>query len=167
MCEGRGRTPSKETVSLWIERDLWRKVGEPGNAFLVECHPSAVETLIGFDGENVEDLEHQMRRGIFIRANFDMQHEEYEIRSGSIDEFEREWMGYRRAQVLEVNVRRSAFENSTRTVGWTDDGYFVELIDGGEFIGHRAKVTLLDIRRSYGVAEVIVPGSAVINRSLS
>lgn len=167
MCEGRGRTPSKETVSLWIERDLWRKVGEPGNAFLVECHPSAVETLIGFDGENVEDLEHQMRRGIFIRANFDMQHEEYEIRSGSIEEFEREWMGYRRAQVLEVNVRRSAFENSTRTVGWTDDGYFVELIDGGEFIGHRAKVTLLDIRRSYGVAEVIVPGSAVINRSLS
>jgi ribonuclease G len=75
MCLGQGRISSKETVSLWIERDMWRKMNESGNAFLVECHPAAVEALIGLDGENVEDLEHQMRRGIYIRANFDMDYE--------------------------------------------------------------------------------------------
>lgn len=158
MCEGVGRISSKETVSLWIERDMWRKVNESGNAFLVECHPSVVEALIGLDGENVEELEHEMRRGIFIRANFDMEYEDYEITSGTIEEFERDQMGYRRAQVLECNVRRSAFDNINRIVGWTDNGYFVELIDGAEFIGHRAKVCLQDIRRSYAVADVILPG---------
>ncbi len=158
MCEGVGRISSKETVSLWIERDMWRKLNEPGNAFLVECHPAVVEALIGLDGENVEELEHEMRRGIFIRANFDMEYEEYEISSGSIEEFDREQMGFRRAQVLECNVRRSAFDNINRIVGWTDNGYFVELIDGGEFVGHRAKVSLQDIRRSYAVADVILPG---------
>ncbi|HTQ08577.1 MAG TPA: Rne/Rng family ribonuclease, partial [Fimbriimonadaceae bacterium] len=120
MCAGQGRISSKETVSLWIERDMWRKINEDGNAFLVECHPAAVEALIGLDGENVEELEHQMRRGIYIRANFDMEYEEYEITSGKVEDYDRDYMGYRRAQVLECNVRRSAFDNTTRIVGWTD-----------------------------------------------
>lgn len=159
MCGGQGRISSKETVSLWIERDMWRKINEAGNAFLVECHPAAVEALIGLDGENVEELEHQMRRGIYIRANFDMEYEEYEITSGAVEAFDREFMGYRRAQVLECNVRRSAFDNTNRIVGWTDSGYFVELIDGADYVGHRVKAVLQDIRRSYAVGDVILPGT--------
>jgi ribonuclease G len=159
MCLGQGRISSKETVSLWIERDMWRKINDPGNAFLIECHPAAVEALIGLDGENVEELEHAMRRGIYIRANFDMEYEEYEITSGNIDDFDRQWMGYRRAQVLECNVRRTSIENLNRVIGWTDTGYFVELVDGGDAIGHRVKVVLQDIRRSYAVGDVILPGS--------
>ena len=161
MCTGVGRIASKETVSLWIERDMWRKIQEPGNAFLVECHPAVVEALIGLDGENVEELEHEMRRGIYIRANFDMEYEEYEIRNGTIEEFDRLAMGFRRAQVMEANVRRSAFENSNKVVGWTDSGYYIELLDGMNHVGGRAKVCLQDIRRSYAVADVILPGSAV------
>jgi ribonuclease G len=167
MCDGRGRISSKETVSLWIERDMWRRINEPGNAFLIECHPAAVEALIGADGENVEELEHEMRRGIFIRANFDMEYEEYEIKSGSIEDFERSQMGFRRAQVLECNVRRSSFENLNKIVGWTDGGYYIELIDGAEYIGHRAKVCLQDIRRSFAVADVILPGAPVVSRSIT
>jgi ribonuclease G len=167
MCEGVGRIASKETVSLWIERDMWRQTQEPGNAFLVQCHPSVVEALIGLDGENVEELEHEMRRGIYIRANFDMEYEEYEIASGTIEQFDRKHMGFRRAQVLEVNVRRSAFENSAKIVGWTDDGYYVELVDAIESVGHRAKICLQDIRRSYAVAEMILPGSPQPIRALT
>jgi ribonuclease G len=167
MCEGQGRISSKETVSLWIERDMWRKIKDPGNAFLVECHPAVVEALIGADGENVEELEHEMRRGIYIRANFDMEYEEYEIRSGSIDEFDRKHMGLRRAQVLEVNVRRSSFESLNKIVGWTDNGYYIELLDGAQYVGHRAKVCLQDIRRSYAVADVILPGAPVSVRSMA
>ncbi len=159
MCTGRGRISSKETVSLWIERDMWRKIHEPGDAFYIECHPSVLEALIGLDGENVEELEHAMRRGIYIRANFDMEYEDYEIISGSIETFERMHMGFRRMQVLECNVRRSSFENVHKTVGWTDDGYFIELLDGDDHIGHRAKVCLQDIRRSFAVGDVILPTS--------
>lgn len=166
MCEGRGRISSKETVSLWIERDMWRKIHEPGNAFLIECHPAVVEALIGADGENVEELEHEMRRGVYIRANFDMEYEEYEIRSGTIEEFDRAHMGFRRAQVLECNVRRSAYESLNKIVGWTDGGYYIELLDGNNYIGQRAKVCLQDIRRSFAVADVILPGVGVPVRPL-
>ena len=167
MCEGVGRIPSKETVSLWIERDMWRKTQDPGNAFLIECHPAVVEALIGLDGENVEELEHQIRRGIYIRANFDMEYEEYEITSGSIEDFDRKHMSYRRAQVVEVNVRRSAFEVANKSVGWTDSGYFIELMDGSEYLGQRVKVVLQDLRRSYAVGDVILPGVGPAARSLT
>lgn len=167
MCEGAGRIPSKETVSLWIERDMWRKVNEPGNAFLVECHPAVVEALIGADGEVFEELEHEMRRGVFIRANFDMEYEEYEITTGTIEDFDRKFMGYRRAQVLECNIRRSSSETMNKIIGWTDEGYYIELLDGREYIGHRAKVCLQDIRRSFAVGDVIHPGAPVVSRSIT
>lgn len=168
MCLGQGRIPSKETVSLWIERDLWRKINEPGNAYIIECHPAVVEALIGADGENCEDLEHEIRRGIYIRANFDMEYEEYEIRTGTIEQFDLEFMGYRRAQVLECNVRRSAFENLNKIVGWTDSGYYIELMEGAhQYVGNRVKVCLQDIRRSFAVADVILPGTPVAARSIT
>lgn len=166
MCTGQGRIASKETVSLWIERDMRRRLAESGNAFLIECHPAVVESLIGADGENVEDLEHELNRGIYLRANFDFAFEEYTITSGTIDEFDANQMGYRRAQVLECNVRRSSFENLNKVIGWTDAGYYIELLDGVGHVGHRVKVCLQDIRRSFAVADVILPGAAVVSRSI-
>ncbi len=161
-CDGRGRIASRDTVSLWIERDMRRMMNESGNAFLVECHPAVVEAIIGADGESVEELEHELNRGIYLRANFDMTFEEYEIRSGTTDEFDRQLMGFRRAQVLECNVRRSELDNVQKSIGWTDGGYYVELIDGAGSVGHRVKVCLRDLRRSFAVADVIVSGQTVI-----
>ncbi|MCH8274044.1 MAG: Rne/Rng family ribonuclease [Armatimonadetes bacterium] len=160
-CSGRGRVPSAETTSLWVERDLRRALTEPGNAFFVECGPAVCETLIGVDGENVEDLERRLRRGLYIRANSDFAQDEYTVRSGTMEEFEKEVMGYRRAQVLECNVRPSALPGSGKVVGWTDDGYYTEinLTDGEAHVGDRVKVCLDDIRRSFAVASVIHTGS--------
>jgi len=155
-CAGRGRVPSEETVSLWIERDMHRSAGEQGNAYLVECHPAVVETLIGADGENIEEMEHALKRAIYLRARHDYALEQYTITAGSIEQFDTSRMGYRRAQVLECNVRSTSLEGMRKVVGWTDDGYYIELLDGASFVGQRVKVTLQDIRRSFAVADVIL-----------
>jgi ribonuclease G len=164
-CQGRGRIASKDTVSLWIERDMRRRLHEAGNAFLVECHPAVIETLIGADGESVEDLEHEMNRGLYLRASFDVPFEQYAIKSGTIEEFDRTHMGYRRAQVLECNVRQSSLDHPNKAVGWTDQGYYIELLDGVGYIGSRVKVCLQDIRRSFAVADVILSGAGSPPRS--
>jgi ribonuclease G len=158
MCEGRGRIASTDTVSLWIEREMRRRMHEHGDAFSVECHPAVVECLIGSDGQEIEDLEHELQRGLYIRANFDFGFEDFEIESGSMEDFDRKHMGFRRAQVLECNVRSSALESQNKAVGWTDGGYYVELLDGLEHVGNRVKVVLQDIRRAFAVADVILAG---------
>ncbi len=158
MCEGRGRVPSTDTVSLWIERDMRRRLDEAGNAFFIECHPSVVENLIGGDGEGLEDLEHNLMRGLYVRANFDFEIDEFEIHGGEIEEFDRKLMSFRRAQVRECNVRTSSDESGYKAIGWTDDGYYIELLDGHDLVGQRVKVVLQDIRRAFAVADVILPG---------
>jgi ribonuclease G len=158
LCGGRGRIPSKETVSLWIERDLKRMNSEPGDAFLIECHPHVLECLVGPEGESIESLEHQLRRGLYVRGNFGMDFEEYAIHPGTIAEYNKLKMGYRRAQVIECQVRRSVYGNHSKIVGWTDDGYYVSLTNGADYVGQRVKVCLQDIRRSFAVADAILPG---------
>jgi predicted RNA-binding protein with TRAM domain len=44
-------------------------------------------------------------------------------------------------------------------VGWTDDGYYIELLDGDAYVGRRVKICLEDIRRSFAVGSVIMPGA--------
>ena len=158
-CGGRGRVPSSQTVSLWVERDLRRQMTQPGNAFLVECSPAVCEAVIGPDGENVEELEHALRRGLYIRSNPTLAQDEYIITESTIDDLERKVMGYRRAQVVECNVRESVSMGATKAVGWTDSGYYIELVDGEAHIGKRVKVCLEDIRRSFAAGSVILAGS--------
>ncbi|GAB4122630.1 MAG: ribonuclease G [Fimbriimonadaceae bacterium] len=162
LCNGRGRIASSDTVGLWIERDMRRRLNEPGNAFHIVCHPAVVEALIGADGEVIEEMEHELQRGLYIRANHDIGIEEYHIEGGTIEDFDRSFMGFRRAQVLECTVRRSAVESAGKVIGWTDGGYFVELLGAEDLVGQRVKVVLQDIRRAFGVGDVIQP---VGNRS--
>lgn len=158
MCEGRGRIPSVETVSLWIERDMRRRVNEQGTAFFIQCHPSIVENLIGADGAEIEELEHELKRGLYIRANFDFEIDEFDIQAGTIEDFDKRLINFRRAQVLECNVRSSSEEGNFKAIGWTDDGYYVELVDGTDLVGQRVKIVLQDIRRAFAVADVVIPG---------
>ncbi len=160
MCEGRGRIASADTVGLWIEREMRRRLNEEGNAFFVECHPAVVERLIGADGESIEEMEHDLKRGLYIRANFDFGFEEFEIESNTIEELDKQFMGYRRAQVLECNVRSSYEDTADKAIAWTDDGYYVELLSGNEHIGHRMKVVLQDMRRAFAVGDIIVHGQS-------
>ena len=76
-----------------------------------------------------------------------------------MDDIEARAMGFRRAQVLECNVRQSSLSGLTKSVGWTDSGYYIELTGGEEHIGKRVKVCLEDIRRSFAVGSVILQGA--------
>ncbi|MCG9893890.1 MAG: Rne/Rng family ribonuclease [Fimbriimonadaceae bacterium] len=163
-CEGRGRVPSFDTVALWIERELRRRLDETGNAFAIECHPAVVETLIGPDGEAIEELEHELNRGLYLRANHDFDLEDWEIIPGTMEVMDRKLMSFRRSQVLECNVRRSRPDMPEKPLGWTDDGYCVELPNAAEMVGQRVRVVLSEIRRSFGVGEVIVPGKTTGHR---
>jgi ribonuclease G len=173
VCQGRGRVWSLETIAMEIEREMRRHLSKHATAIRVTCHPHLVEALIGDDGEFVEELEHELERGIYIRADFDYEFpDEFQIESGSIEQFDIQLMktGEHGAAlspntILECNVRRSALEDGRKIIGWTDEGYYIELINGQEQVGHRAKVALRDIRRSFGVGEVILSSAVAHGRA--
>ncbi|HLJ54106.1 MAG TPA: Rne/Rng family ribonuclease [Chthonomonadaceae bacterium] len=160
-CKGRGHLASSESVSLAVERDLRKQVNDPKNAkkdaLLITCHPEVAELLIGPEGATVAEIERQLQRALFIRSDADAHVEKYSIESGDIGELEKTRLTYRRAQVVECRVTRSLLKEPARCIGWAD-GYMLDLDDGSKYIGQRAKVRIVDTRRSFATAKVM-PGS--------
>jgi ribonuclease G len=160
-CKGRGHLASAESVSLVVERDLRKQVNDPKNArkeaLLITCHPEVAELLIGPDGATVAEMERQMQRALYVRADYDAHIEKFSIDGGDIAEMDKNRQAYKRAQVVECRIARSQLKEPGKCIGWAD-GYLLDLDDGAKYIGQRAKVRILDVRRSYAIGQVM-PGS--------
>jgi ribonuclease G len=155
VCYGRGRIPSPETVSLWIERELVsRAQKEHAEAYFIEAHPDAIEQLIGEDGMNIEMLEHALECALFARARPEMPIEEYRIQAGTLEGLKRQHLPYRPLQVVECQLRPSVLEEEMK-VAWTADGYLL-LWETEAPRQPVSKVTLSEVRRSYAFAEPVL-----------
>ena len=161
-CNGRGHLPSSESVSLLLERDLRRVVNTPQNlkreAFLVTCHPDVAELLIGPDGTTIAEMEQHLQRAIYVRAHMESHIEKYNIEPGEIVELDKQKLSYRRSQVVECRILRSQLKEQGKCIGWAD-GYLLDLDDGHRLAGQRAKVKIVDVRRSFAVGQLI-PGTS-------
>jgi len=154
-CQGRGRVESSETTSLKIERELRRLAsGVDDEAFLVNANPEVALQLVGSSGEVIDEIERRLKRAIYVRANDSLHIEKYEIVPGDLQEMDRHMMPWKKGEVVECHVVRNSFSMLPRASAWLD-GYFVELENGGKYIGRRVKAKLSDIRRSYSFGEVV------------
>ncbi len=160
-CKGRGHLRSADSISVQIERDLRRQVQTAANAkkdaFVITCHPEVAERLIGTDGTTITTLERELQRALFVRATEDSHIEDYAIQGGDIGELEKSRSKYRRAQVVECNIVPSQLRENGRCVGWSE-GFLLDLDNAGKFAGQKAKARIVDVRRSYAVAQLI-PGT--------
>ncbi len=160
-CKGRGHLPTAESMSVLVERDLRRQAIVPSNskreAFMIICHPEVAEILIGPDGATVAELERDVQKAIYIRADEDAPIERFSIHPGDIEQYEKQLMGYRRSQVVECIITRSLLKEGNKCVAWSG-GYLLDIEDGYKSIGQTGKARILDIRRSFAPAQ-LVPGT--------
>jgi len=160
-CGGKGKLPTPETISISLERELHRTVRterKSREAYLILCHPSIAELLVGTEGETVDRIEREVQRAIFVRADKSLHPEKYEIIGGDIAEFNKKYQTYKRGQTVDCLVSVSQLRPEPDVIGWTD-GYLLELNDGKRFVGQTLKVKLQDVRRSYAMA-VVLPGGS-------
>jgi ribonuclease G len=159
-CQGQGKIPSAESISIEIERDLRRlsRAQNSAEAFSVTCHPQVAAYLIGESGENIEVLEHLMQRGVYVRADESLHQEKYEIQPGRMDELDRKYLALRRGQVVEARVIRNALDSPPSATALTESGYLIELPQGAKYIGQGIRARLLKVGRSIAEAEALNKG---------
>ena len=120
-CKGRGNLPSAESVSVQLEREIRRFGGNPQyarkDAFLVTCHPEVAELLIGPEGSTIAELERELQKAIYVRAEEGAHIEKIDIDPGDIGEFEKNRLNYRRAQVVECRIVKSLLKEGAKAVG--------------------------------------------------
>jgi ribonuclease G len=156
-CGGRGKLPSAETVSLMAERELHRAVRNAKNkkdALLITCHPDVAELLIGQDGDNIDRIERDLQRAIYVRSDVEQHLEKLDVVPTDMSELDKRFGGLRRQQVIECRVTRSMVQPEPAVVGWSD-GYLLELNDGKRYVGQKVRARIMEQRRSYATATVI------------
>lgn len=164
-CGGRGKIPSPETVSLLVEREMQRAAQSDKrnrDALLVTCNPAVAEVLVGADGENVDRLEQQLHRAIYVRGVTDCPIEKFDVTPGDVADLDRRVAGVKRGQVVECRVIRSTLQPEPAVIGLAD-GLILALDDGKKHVGQCVKARIAEVHRSYATAGV-VPGT---NRPLS
>jgi len=154
-CQGHGTILSSESVSIQMERDLRKMAAEVDDeAYLLSAHPEVAEYLIGGAGQTINNIEKQVRRAVYVRANPELHIEKYEIIPGDLQEIEKQMLSYRKSQVVECDVVRNPFVSLPRAAAWTN-GYMIDLVNGGKYIGQRVKARLLKVSRSIAEGEVV------------
>jgi ribonuclease G len=159
-CGGQGKLPSAETISLFAERELQRTAKaekKPREALLIQCHPDVAEFLIGQDGENVDRIEREIQRAVYVRAESEQNPQKFDIVAGDITEFDKKYGSFRRSQIVECRIARSLLQVEPAVIGWAD-GYLLDLNDGKKWLGQKVKARITDNRRSYASA-VVLPGT--------
>jgi ribonuclease G len=163
-CQGLGRVPSAETVSLHIERELRRLTDNQNcEAFLVTAHPDVAAHLIGPQGEDIEDLECELFRSIYVRATAPWHHiEKFEIDPGTIQRIEQAVQAPHRGQVVECVVARDDphGDRAPWSIGYLlpNRAFQVDIANGAKFAGQTVRVRLGDARRSIAIGDVVPSG---------
>lgn len=158
-CAGTGRVSSPQSVAMLIERELRRKSRtEKGEAFVVSCHPLVAAALVGEDGSEIEELEHTIERGLYIRATEGGHHEKYEISSGRLDDFDRKLSPLKRGQVIEARVLTLSDSTPPTATALAEGGMIVFVPPAGRQPGHGVRVRLSAVGRSFAVGESVGRG---------
>ena len=154
-CAGTGRVSSPQSVALNIERELRRRArSEKGEAFLVSCHPLVAAAMVGEDGSELEELEHALERGIYIRANELGHHEKYELTTGRLDDFDRRYGTIKRGQMIDARVLTISDGTPPVAAGITEGGIIVFVPPTGRQPGHGVRVRLAAVSRSFAIGDV-------------
>lgn len=158
-CHGLGRVPSAETVSMQVEREV-AKLSTTVNseAILISCHPDVAAQLIGTEGEDIERLEHRLRRAIYVRSLQHWHVEKYEIEPGTMAKIEQAYPMPRRGTVVECTVGKSAFLAPPWSSAHLAGGYQVDIANGAKFVGQNIRVRLQSAGRSLALGECLNAG---------
>jgi hypothetical protein len=99
-------------------------------------------------------MEERLNCALFVRSDPARHVEDFRVLPGDLQELDRQIMRYRNGQVLDVSVVADSILTLPRAGAWSD-GYYVDLVNGGEYAGEKVKTRLSTVHRSYAVGEVI------------
>lgn len=155
-CEGLGKIPSEETVSLKVRRHIKRLLahGEVA-ALLVEAHPSVAAILIGSGGVGLEALEQDLKIPIHIRGVESMHSTEFSVKPfRSREELLAAALPVRVGQVLTVTVEEPHLSNPKNGIARVE-GFVVDIENGAHLVGKTIQVEITKLLRTYAKARYL------------
>lgn len=153
-CSGEGRIYSIETVKIKFEREIKRlNFEDKFDYFLVTAHPKVALAILGWEGEDLERLEKEMGKSIYMRADETSHHEKIEIRGLSDTKIEKNFEELWPGQILSVKIIDSFGYNPQNGIG-IYKGNIIEVVNAGNMMGKDVNIVITMVSRSYNQAQI-------------
>ncbi len=155
-CEGRGKVLAEETIAARIERELISYLAShEHDAVLIESHPSVAAQLIGPSGHNLQRLERETKKRIFIKGRESLHIAEHRILwAGTVAEVEMRALPVQIGQVLEAKIDEPHAHHGRDGIA-RFEGYVLDVQDGGMHVGETVLVKISQVFRTYAKAILI------------
>ncbi|MDI3269130.1 MAG: Rne/Rng family ribonuclease [Bacillota bacterium] len=155
-CDGRGRVMSEETTSRRIRREMRKLLmNSDSEALLVEAYPSVAALLIGPNGANLKELERTTGRTIFIRGNEEVHLEKMRVKAmGERAMVESQALPVKVGEILEITVAEPHVAHPEDGIARLQ-GYVVDIEGGAARVGHKVKVEVVKVFRTYCKARLL------------
>ncbi|MDR3708411.1 MAG: Rne/Rng family ribonuclease [Capsulimonadaceae bacterium] len=158
-CHGLGRVSSAETVSMTVERYVTKlSTTVNSEAILILAHPDVAAQLIGAEGEDIERLEHTLRRAIYVRAQPNWHVEKFEVEPGTMAKIEQAYPLPRRGTVIECAAIKNVLSPPPWATAHLQGGYQLDIMNAAKFVGQNIRVRLRTVGRSLAIGESLQTG---------
>jgi len=154
-CEGSGRVLAEEVAGSRIEGELKRFLETSEDpAVLIQVHPLTAGNLIGVNAANLERLEKENGKRIFIRGSMHMKPDEHKITlSGSVEEVERAAIP---VCVGEIHTLLVDSAHNTRPQDGVAriEGYVIQVEQAGTLVGQKTTFEITKVHRTFAKAKL-------------
>lgn len=155
-CEGKGRILSEETMAKKVERELV-KIFETKKeeAALVELNPTVAAVVIGTGGNRLIQLEKLLNKHLFIKGREELHPEQIKIKAvGTKEKLKNLATPVREGQIIDVMIDEKHVNNPKDGIARID-GYIVDVDDGARFVGHKVRIKVSEIFKTYAKGKLV------------
>ena len=159
-CEGTGKVPSEDVVGTRIEGEIKRYLQTTEDpAVLIHVHPTTAGNLIGINGANLDRLEKEVAKRLFIRGNAEVSPGEYRIAiSGPTDEVEKAAIPVAVGEIHTLVVD-SVHNNRAQDGVSRVEGYVIQIDGAASLVGKKATFEITKVHKTFARAKLFVRNS--------
>lgn len=154
-CDGTGHVLHEEVLGSRIELELWRYFRtHEDEAVLLDVHPSVAAVLIGSGGSNLERLEKETGRHVFVRGNSERHLEDWAIvLSGNSEMVEKVALPVQVGDVLSVKLE-DVHQGRAKDAIARKDGLVIQVDKAAHLVGQKVLIEVTRTFRTYAKARL-------------
>ncbi len=154
-CNGLGRVMSAQSVALKARREVLKLALEARyEAIFMRLHPKVALALVGPTGEELDTLEAEAGKTVYLRAKADLHTEHYELKPGAKKDLKERIRPLHRGQKARV-VLDDGFPHDSQSALAVVEGNLVEVINAVDRVGQELEIRILENEKVLGRAEIL------------
>lgn len=155
-CQGTGRVTADETIAFQIAGEVNSLAVESEvEAILVRCHSAVAAQLIGPGGSNLDILEEQTGKSIFVRGDDALLRHSYQLVSGSVEQIQRQAYPVQVGDRLNLTILEPHEKHRGSGLARLD-GFVIECLHCEHLVGQAVDLEITALHKTSALARQII-----------